>query len=151
MSDFVVKRDLRVVLDFARIRQHEGFSTCTTVRKWKIAYWIQVLMMHVVNYQLYQKEKSSLNSQIFWLNCFYGKSSLIFVPGSGGSLKNSGSLNSLQRRFLRNVNTSLEALGREGETLEEGTIPSSHRTRRATKLGIAVIIELGSGLCELER
>ncbi|XP_063852907.1 folliculin-interacting protein 2-like [Scylla paramamosain] len=36
--------------------------------------------------------------------------------GSGNSLKNSGSLNSLQRRFLRSVNTSLEALG----VMEEG-------------------------------
>ncbi|XP_071514108.1 uncharacterized protein [Panulirus ornatus] len=71
--------------------------------------------------------------------------------GSGGSLKNSGSLNSLQRRFLRNVNTSLDALGREGEILEEGTTLSSQRARRVTKLGIAVIINLGSGLSELER
>ncbi|KAG0715995.1 Folliculin-interacting protein 2 [Chionoecetes opilio] len=63
--------------------------------------------------------------------------------GSGSSLKNSGSLNSLQRRFLRSINTSLEALG---EAQEEGGVggaspcPPGHR--RATKLGLAVIIEL---------
>ncbi|XP_045107449.1 uncharacterized protein LOC123502264 [Portunus trituberculatus] len=61
--------------------------------------------------------------------------------GSGNSLKNSGSLNSLQRRFLRSVNTSLEALG----VVEEGgrgASPSHHTQRRTTKLGLAVLIQL---------
>ncbi|XP_042238034.1 uncharacterized protein LOC121876739 [Homarus americanus] len=71
--------------------------------------------------------------------------------GSGSSLKHSGSFNSLQRRFLRNVNTSLEALGREGEIQEEGTASLSQPARRVTKLGFAVIIQLGNNLSELER
>ncbi|XP_050694259.1 uncharacterized protein LOC126984571 [Eriocheir sinensis] len=63
--------------------------------------------------------------------------------GSGNSLKNSGSLNSLQRRFLRNVNTSLEALG-AGQDEAGGRAPSPGHPaqRRATKLGVAVIIQL---------
>ncbi|XP_045626020.2 uncharacterized protein [Procambarus clarkii] len=71
--------------------------------------------------------------------------------GSGNSLKHSGSLNSLQRRFLHNVNTSLEALGRDSEMQEEGSSSSLQPGRRATKLGIAVIIQLGNGVSELER
>lgn len=62
--------------------------------------------------------------------------------GSGSSLKNSGSLNSLQRRFLRSVNTSLEALGVVEEGGGRGASPSHPSHRRATKLGLAVLIEL---------
>ncbi|KAK4298705.1 hypothetical protein Pmani_028960 [Petrolisthes manimaculis] len=74
--------------------------------------------------------------------------------GSGSSLKNSGSLNSLQRRFLRNVTTSLEALGEVGigEESGGGGAVQGHSSRRSTKLGIAVIIQLGgSSKTELER
>ncbi|KAK7057030.1 hypothetical protein SK128_000545 [Halocaridina rubra] len=65
--------------------------------------------------------------------------------GSGSSLKNSGSLNSLQRRFLRNVTTSLEALGREGEISEDPSPSSGHHSHRVTRLGLAVIIDVGEG------
>lgn len=70
--------------------------------------------------------------------------------GSGNSLKHSGSLNNLQRRFLRNVNTSLECLGREGDMGEELGMASQH-PHRLTRLGLAVIIEVGSGRAELQR
>ncbi|XP_037782391.1 uncharacterized protein LOC119578829 isoform X2 [Penaeus monodon] len=62
--------------------------------------------------------------------------------GSGNSLKHSGSLNNLQRRFLRNVNTSLEALGRDGESGDDVGTTSQH-PHRLTRLGLAVMIEVG--------
>ncbi|XP_069949880.1 folliculin-interacting protein 1-like isoform X3 [Cherax quadricarinatus] len=76
--------------------------------------------------------------------------------GSGSSLKHSGSLSSLQRRFLHTVSTSLEALGREGEVQEAGTAagsagPLSHLCRRPTKLGVAVTIQIGNTASEIDR
>ncbi|XP_064119888.1 uncharacterized protein LOC135224626 [Macrobrachium nipponense] len=71
--------------------------------------------------------------------------------GSGSSLKHSGSLNSLQRRFLRNVTTSLEALGREGEMNEDSVTSSGHHSHRTTRLGLAVIIDIGGGYAEMNR
>lgn len=85
--------------------------------------------------------------------CFLYTVHVYIMAGSGSSLKNSGSLNSLQRRFLRNVTTSLEALGEVGLGEESGggvAVQGHHR--RSTKLGIAVIIQLGgSNRTELER
>ncbi|CAL4069543.1 unnamed protein product, partial [Meganyctiphanes norvegica] len=57
--------------------------------------------------------------------------------GSGNSLNNSGSISGLQRRFLRTVNTSLNALA-EGSQDE---LSSSHKAS-STRLGLAVIVDL---------
>ena len=79
----------------------------------------------------------------------------MFISGSNNSLKNSGSLNSLQKRFIRNMNTSLDALvnknveGDRPDNDNNGSINSSHQST-GTKLGLAVVINFGECIADSE-